>query len=278
MTDVIRFLRESLCDCYEPDELKSLSHIICRDILGLSTSEIYSGKDTNLSESQLTALKSVTARLRRFEPIQYIIEQARFYRLDFRVSPDVLIPRPETEELVDLVLSENPVATSILDIGTGSGCIAISLSHNLPDAYIEAWDISEAALAVARQNDERLNTRVVFRQNDVMADEPAPVRKFDLIVSNPPYITEKEKKDMDANVLDWEPAGALFVPDDDPLRFYHRIALLGHNLLAPRGRLYFEINRAYAHPVMDMLLGLNYKNIKTYKDLFNNDRIVTACQ
>ena len=276
MSNVTSYIRESLKDYYDPGELKSLSIILCRDILKLNMLEIYSDKDNHLSERQREILESVIARLKRYEPIQHILGEAQFFGFTFKVSPDVLIPRPETEELIELILSENSGEMNVLDIGTGSGCIAISLSLQLTEAYVEAWDISPLALSLAKKNNENLNSKVFFRKIDIFANILEFTRQFDIIVSNPPYITESEKKVMDANVLDWEPPIALFVPDNDPLRFYFRIAELGKEMLTPKGKLYFEINQAYACEVKDMLHELNYKNIRVYKDLFKNDRIVTA--
>ena len=165
---------------------------------------------------------------------------------------------------------------SLLDIGTGSGCIAISLDKRLPDADVEAWDISEEALAIARTNNEELESRVLFRQRDVLSDDWEKSPSFDVIVSNPPYVTEAEKDEMEANVLDWEPALALFVPDDDPLRFYRRIAALGRELLLSEGKLYFEINRAFGREIAYMLEMNQYRDIRVIKDIFGKDRIVTA--
>ncbi|MZJ34153.1 HemK family protein methyltransferase, partial [Collinsella sp. BIOML-A1] len=187
-----------------------------------------------------------------------------------------LIPRPETAELVELIVKENPGARHLLDIGTGSGCIAISLDQNLPDAEVEAWDVSEEALAIASENNKELDARVMFRRRDVLSDELGATSCYDVIVSNPPYITEAEKQDMEANVLDWEPGLALFVPDDDPLRFYRRIARLGCDLLLPGGKLYFEINQAYGRETAHILEMNQYRDVRVIKDIFGKDRIVTA--
>ena len=162
-----------------------------------------------------------------------------------------------------------------MDIGTGSGCIAISLFLAIPQAQVTAWDISEEALVVARRNSEVLGAAVFFEQKDVLAEIDSEQR-FDIIVSNPPYVTESEKADMEPNVLDWEPELALFVPDNDPLRFYRRIAVLGRKLLNPGGKLYFEINRAYGCEIVCMLTDLGYCHPCIIKDISGNDRIVTT--
>ena len=165
--------------------------------------------------------------------------------------------------------------SNILDIGTGSGCIAVSLAKNLEEAEVVSWDVSEKALQVAERNCRRNGVRVILEQRDVLLASPAGER-FDVIVSNPPYITEKERADMSANVLEWEPELALFVPDDSPLLFYRKIAELGRDMLVSGGRLYFEINQEYGRETVDMLAGLEYKNIKLRKDLFQNDRMIKA--
>ena len=210
------------------------------------------------------------------EPVAYLIGEWEFYGLPLDISRDVLIPRPETAELVELIVEENPNARRLLDIGTGSGCIAISLDKKLPDAEVEAWDISEEALAIARKNNDALEARVRFLQRDVLADDWKKIPSFDVIVSNPPYVTETEKNEMDANVLDWEPGLALFVPDEDPLRFYNRIARLGSELLLPGGKLYFEINQAYGRETAHILEMNQYRDVRVIKDIFGKDRIVTA--
>ena len=276
MNRITAYIRQSLQDIYPPEEVKALSMLICCDMLGVDALDIYMGKDIILSACKQRELENIIFRLQKNEPIQYIRGYAEFCGRNFRVAPGVLIPRPETAELVDLIVKENPDARRLLDIGTGSGCIAISLDKRLPDADVEAWDISEEALAIARTNNEELEARVLFRQRDVLSDDWEKSPSFDVIVSNPPYVTEAEKDEMEANVLDWEPALALFVPDDDPLRFYRRIATLGRELLLPGGKLYFEINRAFGREIAYMLEMNQYRDIRVIKDIFGKDRIVTA--
>ena len=250
--------------------------LICCDMLGLDALDIYMGKDIILSECKQRELENIIFRLQKNEPIQYIRGIAEFCGRNFKVASGVLIPRPETAELVELIVEENPNARRLLDIGTGSGCIAISLDKRLPDADVEAWDISEEALAIARKNNDALEARVRFLQRDVLADDWEKIPSFDVIVSNPPYVTETEKNEMDANVLDWEPGLALFVPDEDPLRFYNRIARLGSELLLPGGKLYFEINQAYGRETAHILEMNQYRDARVIKDIFGKDRIVTA--
>ena len=276
MNRITAYIRQSLQDIYPPEEVKALSMLICCDMLGVDALDIYMGKDIILSACKQRELENIIFRLQKNEPIQYIRGYAEFCGRNFRVAPGVRIPRPETAELVDLIVKENPDARRLLDIGTGSGCIAISLDKNLPDAKVDAWDISEEALAIARKNNEDLEAGVRFLQRDVLSDDWEKVPSFDVIVSNPPYVTETEKNEMDANVLDWEPGLALFVPDEDPLRFYNRIACLGSDLLLPGGKLYFEINRTFGEDIVLMMRELGYRFVRLQKDISHNDRFVIA--
>ncbi len=276
MNRITNYIRQSLQDIYPPEEVKALTMLICCDMLCLDALDIYLGKDMILSECKERELENIIFRLQKNEPIQYIRGFAEFDGRRFKVAPGVLIPRPETVELVELVARENASARRLLDIGTGSGCIAISLDKKLPEAEVEAWDISEDALAIARENNKELAADVTFLQRDVLFDDWEKAPSFDVIVSNPPYVTEAEKKDMDANVLDWEPELALFVPDDDPLRFYRRIVDLGRELLLPDGKLYFEINQAYGRETAHILEMNQYHDVRVIRDIFGKERIVTA--
>lgn len=275
MTDIVSYIMRSLHGLYGQQELRSIALMICKEQLGLADIDIYLRKDIKLSDMNEHLLKQTIERLKCHEPIQYVLEKTVFYGLTFKVTPDVLIPRPETEELVELILKENSGRIRVLDIGTGSGCIAIALAHHLPEAEVEAWDISASALDVARDNANALHAKVAFNRVDVL-DMTLPQRTFQVMVSNPPYITEKEKDVMDKNVLEWEPESALFVPDHDPLRFYNRIAQLGLDMLVSGGRLYFEINQSYGSETVGLLDRMGYKNVRLIKDLFENHRIVAA--
>ena len=276
MNRITTYIRQSLQDIYPPEEVKALSMLICCDMLGLDALDIYMGKDIILSECKQRELENIIFRLQKNEPIQYIRGFAEFCGRKFKVAPGVLIPRSETAELVELIVKENPGARHLLDIGTGSGCIAISLDKNLPDAKVDAWDISEEALAIARKNNEELDAQVTFRRQDVFSADGMQGTSYDIIVSNPPYVTETEKTEMEANVLDWEPGLALFVPDEDPLRFYRQIAELGRKLLRPGGKLYFEINQAYGQDMIRMIEMNQYRDVRVIKDIFGKDRILTA--
>lgn len=194
MNRITAYIRQSLQDIYPPEEVKALSMLICCDMLGVDALDIYMGKDIILSACKQRELENIIFRLQKNEPIQYIRGYAEFCGRNFRVAPGVLIPRPETAELVDLIVKENPDARRLLDIGTGSGCIAISLDKNLPDAKVDAWDISEEALAIARKNNEELDAQVTFRRQDVFSADGMQGTSYDIIVSNPPYVTETEKQ------------------------------------------------------------------------------------
>ena len=270
------YLREQLSKSYEPQEANALARIIFCDILGQSNVDYYLCKDMDLSGNEEEKVKSILQRLEKYEPIQYIEGKKYFSGREFFVRQGVLIPRPETEELVELAAQACKPNAKILDIGTGSGCIAISLAKKLPEAEVHAWDISEAALEVAKQNNEQLSASVHFEQHDILTYQATGEEAFDLIISNPPYITESEKAEMETNVLAWEPSIALFVPDNDPLLFYRRIGELALRMLTPNGKLFFEINRAYGDATKQLLCNQGYKNIHIQKDLSGNDRFVYA--
>ena len=264
----VSHIRRALQESYSVQEAANLSRIVCCEMLGQTTIDYYLGKDIILSSKEMQKLNGILARLLNFEPIQYIQGTARFLERSYHVAPGVLIPRPETEELVEVMLREIPSDARILDIGTGSGCIAISLSKAFPNAKVTAWDVSEDALCIARRNNDDLQASVCFVKQDVLAWRGDGGQCYDVIVSNPPYITESEKQEMERNVLDWEPFSALFVPNNDPLLFYRRIG--------DGGRLYFEINRAYGEATAMMLCGQGYTGIRILKDISGNDRFVIA--
>lgn len=276
MNKIVAYIRSRLQPYYTAEEVSALSRIVCCDLFGQAPTDYYLGKDIVLSSKKEQELEDILQRLSRFEPLQYIEGRTLFLGREFWVAPGVLIPRPETEELVELMLKEIPADARILDVGTGSGCIAISLAKELPDALVTAWDVSPEALSVARVNARKLQADVRFVECDVLACQVDEVGLYDVIVSNPPYVTEAEKADMEPNVLQWEPSLALFVPDDDPLRFYRRIAVLGRDMLADGGRLYFEINRAYGREMVEMLRTMEYVGVRVEKDLSQNDRFVIA--
>ena len=207
--------------------------------------------------------------------MQYVIGKTFFMGLELDVCPAVLIPRPETEDLVRLLISENKGLNDgkVLDIGTGSGCIALVVKKQLPDAMVTAWDVSEKALEVARHNALKNGLDVKFQLNDILSPQQ-PAGLFDIIVSNPPYVCTSEAAEMEQQVLDHEPHTALFVPDDDPLRFYRAITLFARQHLNSDGKIYFETNRAYADDVAELLKTNGFINVQVVNDQFDNQRIV----
>lgn len=242
--------------------------------------------DSTLSDAEREELHGMIARLANGEPVQYVLGEAWFCGRRFHVEHAVLIPRPETECLIEKASTllykykektgtENP---AILDVGAGSGCIGITMALQHAESNVEAWDVSAEALRVAEGNARKLNAgNIQFRLQDVLAvDEKHIDRRFDLIVSNPPYICMKEKADMAENVLNHEPHLALFVPDGDPLLFYRKIAFIGTKALNAGGSIVFEVNRAYAKEVAVLLHELGYSNIDIQQDQFGNERVVSA--
>lgn len=267
----------ALRDIYPEAEVNSLLRIILEKISGMQAALFLSDKSKQLNEQQEKRLDDILLRLKKSEPLQYIIGETEFCGLPFLVNPAVLIPRPETEELVEWVVQDyrsQPVR--ILDIGTGSGCIAVSLAKLLPLAIVEAWDVSPEALAMAAKNADRNGVDIVFRQQDVLSLTKDQDFSFDIIVSNPPYILCSEKKDMHRNVLEHEPHLALFVEDGDPLIFYRRIAELGRQALSPCGALFYEINAAKGPETVKLMAGLGYRDVELRLDMSGNDRMVKA--
>lgn len=277
MNPLYTYIKQKLIAAsYAETEASALARWILEEEFGFSTLELYAGKDTDFSMEKRNRLNDILVRLARFEPIQYIIGKTEFCGLTLKVSSDVLIPRPETAELVDWIVSDCPQSgLRVLDIGTGSGCIAITLAERMVEAEVSAWDISEKALAVARENALHNNVRIAFSCMDVF-NEPTGTSVFDIIVSNPPYITESERAEMERNVLDYEPETALFVPDTDPLRFYRRIAHIGNQMLKPGGKLFFEINRAYGSETAAMLKYGGYSQVEVRSDSYGNARMIKA--
>lgn len=261
---------------YPEAEVQNLLRIIVEHVTGQSLLVLLSDKNKKITAAQLQKAEEIIRRLTCHEPIQYITGEAEFYGLPFVVDTNVLIPRPETEELVELILNENTMKKPrILDIGTGSGAIAISLKKHLPESIVEAWDFSEQALDIARLNAEKNKTGVVFRKVNVLENFPTDNR-FDIIASNPPYVLESEKAAMSAHVLDYEPHTALFVADNNPLLFYERIAGIAKSILNRGGLLYFEINQKMGNETVSLLQEKGFADVGLTKDISGNDRIVSA--
>jgi len=270
-----RHIRQILSSRYESREAANISRILCLEVLGQSQLDYYLGKDMELSADNEEKINSILCRLSQGEPLQYIQGKARFLMRDFIVNPAVLIPRPETEELVQLMISQLSNGCQILDVGTGSGCIAISLALELKGAKVTGWDISSEALQVARKNASFLHASVDFLLQDVFTFQPSePI--YDVIVSNPPYVCRSESASMTSQVLEWEPHDALFVPDDNPLLFYRQIGQLGLQLLHRSGKLYFEINQVLGADVKILLESMGYRNVQLCEDIYHNHRFVIA--
>ncbi len=278
------YFREQLAGMYEPEEVENLCFLTLEHILKMNRVEVSLSRKMDISTSALTQLNGLTSRLSLSEPIQYIIGATEFYGMEFQVNPATLIPRPETEELVDwiitdkaesLVKSQKKEKLKVLDIGTGSGCIAISLAKNLSSAHVEAIDISQEALTTAYQNAKMNEADVTFYNQDVLAVEELE-HKYDVIVSNPPYVRMLEKKEMRDNVLSNEPDSALFVSDDDPLIFYRKIGELAFESLSVNGMLYFEINEYLGKEMIDLLKGIGFSDIELKRDMFGKDRMIKA--
>lgn len=264
---------------YDKEEVHCFFYILCDFFLQYSRFEVSMALDTIVSAKNITAFDMALLRLKKQEPIQYILGCTAFYGLTFKVNEHTLIPRPETEELVDWVLSnlhDQDSVLDILDIGTGSGCIAISLAKNIPTARVSGLDISEKTLEVAQENAVKNQVLVSFCKKDIL-ETTALKNKYDVMVSNPPYVRQLEKKAMNANVLDYEPGVALFVPNEDPLLFYRKIAQLAMVSLQTKGWLYFEINE-YLSKEMDVLLkDIGFANIEIKKDFREVPRMI-KCQ
>lgn len=261
---------------YPPGEARSVALIIIDRLLHFTPSQVIINAETDIDPLYVTGADKIIDRVAKGEPVQYVLGEARFYGMDFEVSPAVLIPRQETEELVDLIVRENPGKDlRVLDLGTGSGCIAIALSRFLKFAEVTAVDISGEALEVAQRNAARLKADVRFIHADMFNELPIDI-PFDIIVSNPPYICEKEKADMEPLVLDHEPHRALFVPDNDPLKFYRRIADIAADSLTVDGHLYLEINPIYCHSLIEMLTRKGFSDVTPVDDISGRQRFITA--
>ena len=271
-----RFL-ENLIPIYGAEEAYTLFKWCANNYLHLNAAELILKESENVAAADKILLDKALNRLTNEEPIQYIIGHTEFYGLPFEINPNVLIPRPETEELVAWVIEsvqeiQNP---RIIDIGTGSGCIAIALAKNLPAAKVSALDISKAALNIAASNAKANEVQIRLIQDDVLTLETLP-DTYDIVVSNPPYVRMLEKKEMKPNVLHHEPELALFVPDDNPLLFYQKITALAQNNLDPNGQLFFEINQYLGRETCNLVAQNNFVNLELRKDLTGNDRMLRA--
>ncbi len=274
------FFSDSLSDTYPKTEIDTFFFILIEEKLNLQRIDTVLQPNATITDTNLIELKSIINRLLNEEPIQYILGKTEFFGLPFLVDKNTLIPRPETEELVEWIIKEvsklltNVTSSlSILDIGTGSGCIAISLSKNLENVSISAIDVSKKALKIAQQNAILNNVEVNFIKTNILTANTLP-QQFDIIISNPPYVRKLEKVEIQKNVLQNEPHLALFVDDENPLVFYEKIADLAKNYLSKNGVLFFEINQYLGKETVKMLLEKGFQNIELRKDLFGNDRMI----
>ena len=280
-------LWRQLTQVYDDYEAKAIARMVYEVRFGLMPSDLFIGKDTQLSTDDQKLLAEITQRLLTGEPVQYVLGEAEFGGRTFHVEPGVLIPRPETYELCQWIMEEGRGKkeegrnTSILDIGTGSGCIACTLAAELADAEVTAWDISDDALRIATENAKRTNVHVSFEKVDVLntslLNRERPAMGLYIIVSNPPYICNKERATMERNVLEHEPELALFVPDDVPLLFYRTIARFAAKALNPGGALYFEINPLYVSEMQQMLSEEGFSHTEIRNDQFGKQRFTKSC-
>ncbi|WP_339839159.1 peptide chain release factor N(5)-glutamine methyltransferase [uncultured Flavobacterium sp.] len=280
---------EELISIYDLEEIESFFYIISEFLHQKKRIDLALEPNFSINENELEKWNSILSELKQEKPIQYILGETEFYGLRFLVNENTLIPRQETEELVDLILSENSKIEipnpKILDIGTGSGCIAISLAKNWHNAKVYALDVSEKALDIAKQNSEINKVEINFINKSILEVEDLEQLKthnsqlttnFDIIVSNPPYVRNLEKEEIKKNVLEYEPHLALFVEDTDALLFYRKIAQLAQKNLSENGKLYFEINQYLGKEMVELLKKLNFKNIQLIKDVYGNDRMISC--
>lgn len=284
MNQTHRHIREALSDFFSEREIAHLANRLICYVCQLQSHQFLGCKDKQLSEKERQQIDQIIIRLQKNEPLQYILGETEFYGLPVKVRPKVLIPRPETEELVEWVINRHcgldPQSLDnlrILDIGTGSGCIAIALAKHLPEATVFGMDISREALEIAEINRQNNHVAVQWIQGDILSESMEKIPEaLDIIISNPPYITPSEKSDMQKNVLDYEPHAALFVPEDRPLLFYERIADVGIRRVKPGGHLYFEINALFGMEIQKMLEEKGYRNIQLKQDISGKERMINA--
>lgn len=276
-TSVIQYFHQKLDDLYDSNEVESFFWILAESELQKKKLDFMKDPDIRMSESQLLTFINFSRRLAKYVPVQYIAGETDFMGLKFKVDSSVLIPRPETEELVNWVVKtvDHEAPLEIIDVGTGSGCIAISLKNLLPNSFLTGVDVMRDALATAKSNSELNNIHVDWKMRDAL-NMPHDVDKYDVIVSNPPYVLETEKKQMRQNVLDFEPHTALFVEDEDPLLFYEAISNWAISGLKKGGFLFFEINEKYAKETKSLLEEEGFKNVEIGTDIFDKERMVKA--
>lgn len=278
LIDTYRNMVNILSADYEPEEIRAIWFVLNEAFFGWNAAQVLQKEEVPLTESEMLRLHYAIKDLKMHKPVQYITGRARFYDLNFHVRPGVLIPRPETEELVHWILHdcrEHPGSVnSLLDIGTGSGCIAVALAANLPEVKVSALDFSEPALEMARENAALNNVKLNFILKDILDEQPSNLPDFDVIVSNPPYVRNSEKIRMQENVLRFEPETALYVSDDDPLQYYRAILLFAQTHLREKGCIYFEINESLGKEMLELCTALGFGHNELRKDMNGKDRMV----
>ncbi|MFV0268291.1 MAG: peptide chain release factor N(5)-glutamine methyltransferase [Draconibacterium sp.] len=279
MRTTIQYIESELKDFYPPSEISAFVRLILESVFALSYTDMILQKDRIFNAEEQESIRKIVERLKTFEPLQYILGETEFYGLKLKVNPAVLIPRPETEELVNWIL-ESDVAENarILDIGIGSGCIALALKAGAPKAVVQGVDISDEALQTAKANASLNELKVEFSKADILNWTEYSWTVQDVIVSNPPYVRESEKQQMEANVLKYEPEGALFVSDNDALVFYRTIAEMALSYLAPGGYLFFEINENLGQEMTEMLHSMGFGEIQLRKDINGRNRMIRCCR
>ena len=276
MRSIVADWQTELKEIYTESEINKLVYLVLEKIVGFDRVQLLTKNDLTLNEMQRDAISSYIKRLKNGEPIQYILGETEFFGLKIHVSQSALIPRPETEELVEWILEvAGRTWTKILDIGTGSGCIPVALKKNLPDSNISAMDVSESALGLALENATLHDVKITFYHDDILSPKNN-YDGFDVIVSNPPYIPMAEKSEMDRNVVEFEPHLALFVEDDDPLLFYRAIARFAYSQLSTGGILFFETHFELAQAVGELLMSMGFAETEIRKDISGNERMVKA--
>lgn len=276
--DLYRELVETLTNSLGRREANAAAKIILEDVRDITQTDLAVNAHRTVEDMTAERIRRIAQEINNGKPVQYAIGSARFYGMDFVVTPDVLIPRPETEGLIDMIVKEyaNQPDLQILDCGTGSGCIAISLARHLPFANIDAIDISAKALEIAKENGKRLNVKVNFFEGDILTLKTCRNKNYDVIVSNPPYIAEEEASEMDDTVKNYEPKGALFVSNDDPLIFYRAIIEFASTSLNPQGTLYFEINPRFTDEMKQLLMSNDFSDIDIIRDYIGRYRYISA--
>ncbi|MDO9339436.1 MAG: peptide chain release factor N(5)-glutamine methyltransferase [Bacteroidales bacterium] len=273
--DIRFYLAKELEKIYQEQEISALANIIIKTVIGITKVHQLYMTEQIVTKQQAGRIINICKELKTGKPIQYILGETSFYDCVIRVTSATLIPRPETEELVDLIIRENRgYQGTIIDIGTGSGCIAVALAVNLPGVVVTGIDISDEAIRTARENAQLNNVTVSFVKGDIFSFDSERVDKAGIIVSNPPYVRNSEKQFMSKNVLDFEPHSALFVPESDPLIYYRAILKLANKILIHRGRLYFEINEAMGKSIVQLLESSGYTEIQIVADINSKERII----